>query len=121
MDGIYSQGDSQIIKIINRQVGSQLVENNYYTSHATFDHKSVQLKINNSSKTAHDKHMQIKQHIQRETIEFSYSFKHLLPHNKNLKNIIFTTSVITIKERRHLALVDGCGAVAALALAQLMI
>jgi len=50
MDRIYSQGDSQIIKIINRQMGSQLVGNSYYTSHATFDHKSVQLQINQQFK-----------------------------------------------------------------------
>ena len=99
MDGIYSQGDSQIIKIINGQVGSQLVENNYYTSHATFDRKSVQLQKIKQFKGAHVEHMQTKQHIQRQKqVEFIYSFKHLLPHNTNLKNITFTTSVITIKE-----------------------
>ena len=49
-DRVYSQGDSQIIKIINRQVGSQLVGNSYYTSHATFDRKSVQLQINQQFK-----------------------------------------------------------------------
>ena len=55
MDRIYSQGDSRIIKIINRQVGSQLVGNSYYTSHATFDRKSVQLQINKQFKSAHVK------------------------------------------------------------------
>ena len=47
-------------------MGSQLVGNSYYTSHATFDRKSVQLQINKQFKGAHIEHMQTKQHIQRQ-------------------------------------------------------
>jgi len=49
MDIIYTQEESQIIKIINRQVSSQLVENSYYTSHTTLTAKQFSFRYNSSS------------------------------------------------------------------------
>ena len=46
-------------------MGSQLVGNSYYTSHPTFDRKSVQLQKIKQFKGAHVEHMQTKQHIQK--------------------------------------------------------